>query len=222
MNQTLIHWEQREQIGFLRAFWESLKLSMLEPSRFFDSVPPQGGYASPLIFGLICMSVGIFFATIYQFFFQGLGFLFQYAAHFPVKDIMAGTGLSMIVGVGIIISSPVSSLINLFLYSGIYHLFLLMLGSGKARFEATFRAYAYSQGPQLLQLIPFVGMFATFIWQYVILVIGFKKLHQASTAQALGAALLPMVLICGLTFFIILFIVFVVAVLVGAAGSHRV
>lgn len=218
MNQSLIHWEQRKQIGFFRAFWESLKLSMLEPGRFFDAVPVQGGYTNPLLYGLICMSAGIIFSTLYQFVFQGFGALLQYVAALPMKDIMVGTGFSLLIGVGAIIASPISSFINLFLLSGIYHLFLKMLGSGQNRYEATFRVYAYAQGPQLLQIIPFVGPLVAMVWQYVILVIGFKKLQNASTAQALGAALLPIVLICGLTFFAIFGIVVLIMMVVVAVG----
>lgn len=219
-NQSLIHWEQRDKVGYIKAFWETFKLSMLEPSRFFDSVPPQGGFGSPIFYGLTCMILGVIFSTIYQFFFQGFGLLLQYVAQSPLKDVMMGTGFTMILGVSMIVMSPISCFINLFLYSGIYHLFLLMFGSGKNRFEATFRAYAYSQGPQLLQIIPFLGFFATLVWHYVILVIGFKKMHQATTAQALGAAILPMVLICGLTFFAIMAVIFLIVLLVGAAAHH--
>ncbi len=218
MNQTLIHWEQRKQIGFFRAFWESLKLSMLEPGRFFDSVPAQGGYTNPLLYGLICMSSGIIFSTLYQFVFQGFGAVLQYAAQLPMKDIMMGTGFTILIGVGAIIASPISSFINLFLFSGIYHLFLMMLGSGRNKYEATFRVYAYAQGPQLLQIVPFVGTLAALVWQYVILVVGFKKLQNASTAQAVGAALLPFVLICGLTFFAIFVIVILIVLIAAAIG----
>lgn len=216
MNQNLIHWEQREQMGFFKAFWESLKLSMLEPSRFFDSVPAQGGYTSPLIFGMICISLGIFFSTLYQLLFQGFGAFLQYLVDLPMREVVMSAGFSMIVGVGVLIASPISSLVNLFLCSGIYHLFLLLLGSGKNRYEATFRAYAYAQGPQLLQVIPLLGSLAAIVWQYVILVIGFKKLHQASTGQALGAALLPLLLICGLTFLAVIVILFLVVLLAMA------
>lgn len=218
MNQTLLHWEQRDRLGFFRAFWESLKLSMLEPGRFYDSVPASGGYGSPLLYGLICMSLGVVFSTLYQFLFQGFGVFLQYIANLPLGDAMMGSGLTLLIGVGAIIGSPISSFINLFLFSGIYHLFLMMMGSGQNRYEATFRAYAYAQGPQLLQIVPLFGTFAALIWQYVILVIGFKKLQQASTAQALGAALLPMVLICGLTFFAIFAVVMVIVLAAMALG----
>ncbi len=222
MNPTLIHWEQKEQVGFFRAFWESLKLSMLEPSRFFDSVPMRGGYSNPLLYGLICISLGVVFSTFYQWVFNGFGALLQYVANLPMKEVMMSTGFSMMLGVGMLVASPISALINLFLYSGIYHLFLMMLGDGRNRYEATFRAYAYAQGPQLLQLIPFVGALVAMVWQYVILVIGFKKLQQASTGQALAAALLPLVLICGLTFFAIFVIVLLVVLVAMAVGHHSV
>ena len=94
----------------------------------------------------------------------------------------------------------------------------MMLGSGRNKYEATFRVYAYAQGPQLLQIVPFVGTLAALVWQYVILVVGFKKLQNASTAQAVGAALLPFVLICGLTFFAIFVIVILIVLIAAAIG----
>ncbi len=220
MNQTLIHWEQKEQIGFFRTFWETLKLSMLEPSRFFEAVPSVGGYGKPLVYGMICMSLGVIFSTLYQIFFQGLGTLIQYAAHLPVKEAMMGTGFSIMVGVGIVIASPVSSIVSLFVFSGINHLFLMMFGSGRKGFETTFRAYAYSQGPQILQIIPIFGSIATLVWHYTILVIGYKKLQAASTAQALGAALLPLVLICGLTMFVIGVVAMLIIMFAASMAHH--
>lgn len=218
MKQELTHWEQRENFGFFKAFWETLKLSMLEPSRFFDAVPIQGGYTHPLLYGLICFSLGMVFSVFYQIVFNGFGALLQYIAQLPMQEVMMSTGFSMMMGVGMLIASPISALINLFLYSGIYHLFLWMLGDGRNRYEATFRVYAYAQGPQLLQIIPLVGTLAMLVWHYVILVIGFKKLQQASTGQALAAALLPLVLLCGLTMFVIGLIAMIVIMLVAYLG----
>lgn len=218
-----IHWEARKQIGFFKGFWESLKQSLFDPQRFFDGVPPTGGYESPLIFGIICLSFGMICSTLYQFAFQGLVFLFGLLTHQGAGELFLGTGLYLAIAVGAIVFSPIGSFIHLFLYSTIYHLFLWMVGGNKRGYEATFRAFAYSQGPQVLQIIPFLGSFATFIWQMVLMVIGFKKLHQASTGQAVAAALLPLVLICALTFLLIGGMVFLIVWIVsGGQIPHRI
>lgn len=217
---TLCHWERRKEFGFFKAFWESLKLSLLEPSRFFETVPTQGDYTSPIIYGMLCSSIGILFATFYQLLFQSLAVVFQLIFHQPLGELMLGTGVYVVIAIATVLAAPVASFVNLFLYSGVYHLFLWMLGGNKKGYEATFRAYAYSQGPQLLQIIPLFGSFVTFIWQYVILIIGFKKLHQTSTGQAVAAAFLPLVLICGLTVLAILGIVFLIIFIIGTAAHQ--
>jgi hypothetical protein len=212
-------WEMRKQIGYLKAFWENFKLSMLEPGRFFESVPSEGDYISPLFYGMICISIGMIFTTLYQFLFRGLSLLLQLFTHHPANEIILGTSVSAIITLAVVVASPIAGFVNLFLYSAIFHFFLWMVGGNKKGYEATFRVFAYAQGPQLLQIVPILGAFVTFVWQYVLLIIGFKKVHQATTGQAVATVLLPIVFICGLTFFLIAGIVALVVFFVTMA--HR-
>jgi hypothetical protein len=217
---TEFHWENRNQVGFFRGFWESVKLSMVEPQRFFGSVPAGGDYVNPLLYGMICICIGFIFSAFYQVLFQSFGVFLGLLTHQPPREIAFGFGASVAIAAAIVVSSPVAAFIHLFLYTAVYHLFLWILGGNRKGFEATFRAFAYSQGPQLLQIIPFLGSLATFIWHIVLFIIGLKKLHQASTGQAVATVFLPLVLLCGLTFLLIAGIV-ALAVFVVAAAHHR-
>jgi hypothetical protein len=140
--------------------------------------------------------------------------------HQPPREIALGFGASVAIAAAIVISSPVAAFVHLFLYTAIYHLFLWMVGGNRKGFEATFRAFAYSQGPQLLQVIPLLGALATFVWHIVLFIFGLKKLHQASTGQAVATVFLPIVFLCGFTFILVVGIVALVVFLVAAA-HHR-
>jgi len=213
---SLFAWGRRKELGWWKAFWLTVKNSLTEPGRFFESVPPQGGYEAPIYYGMICLCVGIVFSAIYQFFFQSLGFLFQMMME-RSKEMVLGAGIYSTITLVVIITAPLSAFIHLFLYSAVYHLFVWIVGGNRRGFEATFRAFAFSQGPQLLHVVPFVGPFVAFVWFYILFVQGLKKLQNCSTGQAVLAAFLPLIFLCCLTFFIIFGIVFLVAALVALA-----
>jgi len=215
------HWENRKQVGFFRGFWESLKQSLFDPGKFFEAVPSGGDYVSPLLFGMICIAIGFVFSALYQVLFQGFGMLVGVLLHQPPREIALGFGATLFIAAAIVISSPVAAFIHLFVYSGVYHLFLWMLGGNRRGFEATFRAFAYSQGPQILQVIPLVGTFITFVWHMILFVIGLKKVHGATTGQALGTALLPLILLCGFTFLLVAGVIALIVFLVAATGHQR-
>jgi hypothetical protein len=109
---------------------------------------------------------------------------------------MATGGASFILT---LILAPVLLLIWFFIWSGIVHLFLMMLGGHKqssSGFEGTFRAVSYGYVSSLAQLIPFVGGLIAFVWNLVLQVIGLVRMHRTSTGKAVGAVLLPLVLCC--------------------------
>jgi hypothetical protein len=207
----ILDWERRKEIGWIKAYWATVKQSLFDPMKFFESVPAQGGLESPLIYGMISICVGIIFTALYQLLFQSFGFFFQLLVH-RTKEMVLGAGLYGTIALVMVLSSPIQAFIHLFLYSGILHLFVMMVGGNKKGFEATFRAFAYSQGMQLFQVVPFVGPLAGLIWFFILYIQGLKKLQSCSNGQAAAAAFLPLVLCCGLMFILILGI----AVLLGS------
>ncbi len=213
-------WDRRKEIGFLSAFFQTLKLSLLDPQRFFTSLPAQGGYESPIYFGIICNILGGIFNALYLILFQGL--IFSVLIHFipvalpPLPDLAAGAGFHVMLTVMGIFAIPISAFIDLFIQSAIYQLFLWIVGGNQNGFEATFRVYSFSQGTRIIKIIPFFGSMIARIWQYVLLVIGFKKLHGASTTQALLTVFLPVFIIF---FLILLFGILLIAILLSLKSA---
>ena len=103
---------------------------------------------------------------------------------------------------------PVFAAIGMFLWAGVVHLCLMLLGGAKQGYEATFRALAYSYGAtSLFQVVPFCGGFISIIWSLVAQIIGLKELHETGGGRAAAAVFLPLVLCCCLCigFFMIVF-----------------
>ena len=75
VSQNGLPWERRQEMGFLPAFFETLKLVLLNPSVAFASMRPEGGLADPLIYGVLGGSVGWLFYFIFSLFLGSLGTL---------------------------------------------------------------------------------------------------------------------------------------------------
>ncbi|MBL7686093.1 MAG: YIP1 family protein [Deltaproteobacteria bacterium] len=218
----VLDWEHRKEIGFWKAFFETLKKSLLDPVSFFDSVPPSGGFESPIYFGVICGVIGMLFSLLYQFAFQGMGFLFQSMMK-PLnsQELVIGGGLTLFIFSIIALTAPITAFVSMFIRAGIYHLFLWLVGGNQKGFEATFRAFAYSQGPQILQIVPFLGPFVTWIWELILLILGLKRIHETTYGKSLAAVLLPMLLLCALTIFLVVGLIFLIAALIGYGNAQR-
>ncbi len=185
-------WEQRSQLGFLPALFETVKRSATDPVNFFgrmrvDNVDGAASYYW-LVAGVGGVSVQLRQAAISALHLGGawlpraigLGHLSHGGPLFHV-------GL----GVAVLLLAPV------FLYMGaaILHLFAMVLRSGGNGFNATLRAVAYASGPNLLAAIPWGGAFVGGIWTLSLLVIAVWKLQRTSVGLAVGVVLVPMALL---------------------------
>ena len=89
---------------------------------------------------------------------------------------------------------PIFVALSMFIYSGLLHLFLLIVRGGQNGFEATFRVVSYSQATQALSLIPFIGGWIGGIWQIIVQIIGLREIHETSYFRVVMAFLIPVVI----------------------------
>lgn len=181
-------WEDRSGHGFVKGLIRTIKESMFNPTEFFKSMPVTGGLTDPLLYAMIIGMIGTAFSYLWQVIFQATLMSCIPLDMEIVPDYIAVAAVIM----------PFMIIIVLFIWSGILHLFLMMAGGAKAGFEATFRAAAYSNGPLILNVIPFCGGVIAWIWSIVLVIIGLREAQKASTGKAVFAALAPLVLCCGL------------------------
>jgi hypothetical protein len=185
-------WEHREQLGILKAYFDTVSMVLTQPAVAFATMKTEGDMTGPMLFALIGGSAGLI-----------VSFLLQIALH---SIGVMGSGQNAIanvfgMGVGIflfIILVPVMMIVGMFLGSGILHLCLMIVGGAKKPFETTFRVVCFSSGSTyLLSMIPFCGGMIAGVWNIVLECIGLARAHEIETGKAVMAVLLPVIVCCG-------------------------
>jgi hypothetical protein len=209
-------WEERAQLGTVKAAWETIKAVLVKPAETFERMKREGGLGGPLTYNLLLGTIGGIASLIYNFGIQFAGFSAQ--QHSASQQVLAtagfGTGAIFIFAV----LMPVFIALGAFIYSGILHLSLMVCGGAKQPFETTFRVYNYSSGSAAaLQVIPICGAAVSGIWALVCMCIGMAKAHEITTGRAVLAVLLPTIVCCVAVFGILGAIL---GIAMGAQSMH--
>jgi hypothetical protein len=181
-------WEHRQQLGFFKAFFDTVKVLLTKPSEAFVMMKREGGMTDPLLFAIIGGSAGTIVSILFQVGLQAI----TGASHSFVE--LFGVGAV----IGFLVLTPLLLALGLFIGSGILHLCLMMLGGAHRPFETTFRVVCFSSGAtQLFSMIPFCGGYVAGIYNIVLECIGLTRAQETTTAKALLAIFLPMIVCCG-------------------------
>ena len=105
----------------------------------------------------------------------------------PLMDTLYG-------GLGLIIL-PISSVLSIFILSGIFHLMVMMVGANNRGFNATFRAYCFGQAPQLFAALPGCGGIVALVWSFVLT--GYALIHLQRTTGGKATAVVLLVVALG-------------------------
>jgi hypothetical protein len=95
-----------------------------------------------------------------------------------------------------LIMTPLVYLILLFVWSGVVHLILTMLGGAAGGFAATLRTICYARTSDVATLIPLVGGLIGFVWGRVLEIIGLSAAHRTEGWKAALAVFIPLLLCC--------------------------
>ena len=184
-------WEQRDQLGWLKAGWETIRLVLLEPSKAFSEMR-RDGIVSAMIFYGILNSVGTLLTLAYQ---AGLlAVTGTLTAHNGGADVLVPQAIQLVVQA---VLTPFLVVLGSFIYAGVLHLSLMVCGGAKQQFEATYRTYAYATGAvSVFYVIPIVSFLIIMVWGMVALVIGMARTHQISIGKSLLAVFLPTIVCC--------------------------
>ena len=203
-------WDRRQELGFFPAFFQTLKLVLLQPSDAFSAMKPEGGLGEPLLYAVFGGSVGFIICLLFGVFMSSFGIMSD-------RNALAGlTGL----GIGtvvIIIFVPVFIAIALFIGSGIIHLCLVLVGGAKRSYETTFRVLCFALGSSYpLMIVPICGGVISGLWGLVVECIGLARAHETTIGRAVLAVLLPVIVCCGGGFILALMF----GVLGALTGQH--
>ena len=197
---TGLPWENRQQIGLVKAWLDTVSLLIAKPSVAFTMMRPEGGLMDPLLFGLIGGCAG----SIVSILFQGL---LQSIPGFAGRNDLFST-----LGIGhwtfliiYAVLSPLLVIIGLFIGSAILHLCLMLVGGANRSFETTFRVVCFTGGAaNLFSMVPICGGFIALVYHIVLDCIGLSRAHPTTTGKALLAIFLPLIVCCGLLLLIML------------------
>ena len=195
-------WEERDRLGITEAFVDTVKLLVSDPSDGLARLRKDGDLTSPMLFGIIVSWIAVLLGQLWNMllantmrgFFEGL------------EQIEGFEGLGRAFGppgivqlIGLLVFWPILYVVGIFIGSAVMHLCLLLVGAtekSEIGFEGTLKVYAYSSISWLAAAVPIVGSLVMWIWNLVLVVIGFAAVHRTSPARALVATLIPLVLCC--------------------------
>lgn len=185
-------WEYREQLGFFKAFFDTVILVLTKPAEAFAMMKKEGDLMGPMLFALVGGCAGMIVSLLLQIALQSVGFMADR------QSSMIGMGAVGLWVVGYILLIPVLVIVGMFIGSGILHLCLMIVGGAKKSFETTFRVVCFSSGStSLLSMIPFCGGMIAMVWNIVLEIIGLARAHEIDTGKAAMAVLLPIIVCCG-------------------------
>ncbi len=185
-------WENREQLGFFKAYFDTVILVLTKPGEAFVMMKKEGDLLGPMLFALIGGCAGVIVSILLNIAIQSIGFMGDR------QSAAFGMGVMGIWAVGYILLSPVLVIVFMFIASGILHLCLMIVGGARKPFETTFRVVCFSSGSTcLLSMIPFCGGLISGVWNIVLEIIGVARAHEIDTGKAVLAVLLPIIVCCG-------------------------
>ncbi|HEV2840169.1 MAG TPA: YIP1 family protein, partial [Chthoniobacterales bacterium] len=173
----------------VKAFLDTVGVVLTKPNEAFGMMKTEGGLTEPLLFAVIGGSIGMIVSFLLHIGLQSVGFMAdQQAAIF-------GMGMGIVFQ---IILMPVMLVLGMFVWSGILHLCLMLVGGARKPFETTFRVVCFASGSTyLLALIPVCGGFAASVYNIVLECMGLARAHETEVGKAVMAVLLPIIVCCG-------------------------
>jgi len=169
-----IPWQRRAELGFFKAFWETIKGVLFKPVDFFEELEIKDSYLEPLLFYLTVTLASVALAVL-------IGALFTGSKAAAVITLLIGF---------IFIALAVSA--GIYIWAAILHLSVLLLaGKDRSGFKATFHVLAYASAASVFFIIPFIGQFISSIWTSILTIIGLRKVHSITTARAIFIYLGP-------------------------------
>jgi len=217
-------WEDTER-GFFERLWETFRASNFSPGDFFDGVEPDG----PIPWGylVIMAMLGVIGQTIPQLALQalfGAGSMAQnpQAQQDPMAFMVGygvGAGGGLLCG---LILAPVAIITGFFLMSCIYHVCLMLFGGANGGFNATLRTTAYAMGSAqawLLIPIPCLMPLVSTVFQYIMLIVGYQRVHETDTWRSALAVFIPLILCTGLAILVVV-LLFGAAIAASGGGGY--
>ncbi len=173
-----ISWEQRKEIGFVRAFIETNRDILKNPLLFFEALGNSDKRNGAILFASIANTLGFCFSFIYMFILKQGGVIAQ--------------GKILLIYPLILLFT----LILLHIIAIIMHSFLSIITSEHHSFEKTLQVLLYIFGAsQFFQIIPIFGSFIGTFFLVIFAILGLTTVHKVKYYQSITVTVLPFILV---------------------------
>jgi ribosomal protein S27E len=187
-----IPWEAENGTGSpLKALFLTFIRSFSSRSRFFAATARTTPLAAPLLYALLMGSIG----TLATFFWEGAT-SFSLRTIFP--DSNAFSGMTESFSPVTLIITPLALLIQVCILTFYCHGMLIITRSSGRSLAATCKTICYIHGAALFQIVPFIGIFLSFLSGSFLLLEGIHALHGISRTRVFLILLLPLIIILAL------------------------
>jgi len=218
--RELTPWERRKELGVVQGFVETWKRSLFSPQLFFPTVRPDVPWSEALYYAWIVHGITVVLSLPLL----GLGVFSSGLPHGFGGDPQmenAMRALSGGMGIGWALGSLLVYPLFVLAIAAIIHLCAMLFGAAQNGYGATVRALCYAQGPNLVSIVPCLGLIA-WIYGVVLAIFGISSLQNTTQAKATGIVLLPVLLVlccCGVL--VALLGASLAGLLSGIAGTTR-
>ena len=198
-----VPWEQRSTVGLFRAFIDTSKQAVFQPTAMFQR-PSIEGLTGGAAYGLAAYMVGnlgiafqISLAMLVGGFSMSQG---SAAPEGPLGGAAMGLGmgaLGCVYGVLIMVQAPIYALVGYIVAVLGNHVSLMLLGASKKSWEETLRVSGYANASYLWFWIPCVGFFIPLLQVPYLEAVGIRETHGTTTGVAMAAVLVWRLLLVG-------------------------
>jgi hypothetical protein len=213
-------WERRYEVGWVSAFFETVAMILTRPTEAFTVMRIEGGFGDPLLFGVIGGSIGAIIWILLSLALHSLGLFTAFSARQNSLDALFGASLSGAILILRLVLTPILIALGLFVWAGLVHICLMLVGGANKTFETTFRALSYAYGAtNLFVIVPCCGWAVALVWGLVADCIGLTRSHETDAGRAVMSVLLPLVVCCGAAWVLVVLVFGGIGVLMQHANQ---
>ena len=196
--------DRREELGLLRAFWQTLVGVCVRPGEFFEDLAPTGRLGGAFLFLLLACLPGYILNSIYNYVSR---FALAPTLEPIVRDVydpispeladqlVASLQPSLLdLAFGIVLG-PVMLFVFALVAGLLMHLGLMIVGGAARPLEASLKVALYGHGVVFWLVIPMIGGLC-WLWAPVVLAFGLTRIHPTQGWKAAFAVLWAPALAC--------------------------
>lgn len=211
--RVVSEWEAGWKVNPFKAYVDTFKKVVLEPTSYFATITPIKDYAAIFVLLYVNLFIALFAGVLWGqlFNFSLLKILSQQPELFYERTSLIGELCGAFFG-------PLLFIVIIFVMAGIHHFFLRTVAGSKKDFDSTITIYTLGSVVYVFKIVPVLGDLAVFVYKIILTIFGMADMHEVPQSKAFLAWVFPVLICCCCYFGTVIFFISVVAGFISAAG----